>query len=389
MKFEWAFYFDRILKFCWKKDIIGMPGSKRGYTCWMCQKPDSDFPCAIYRPGTSTVPPSCQFLGFNIRRIECLQDPRGLEFAIILALLGFTEGATDHEPRRSPPASPAHPARLILPGPEASLLASSCEPPGANELRVTESSVISDLVARSHKLLEDPLFLYLSLHALTPETFQRAAAVADQIKRDHLERCGEELYQYRVEDMMSQEMAGGRPVSLSASASQALMPCPLKIYLSRTSLDGLLPKLVTISSPNTNKKFGKPCAFSFHRPQVETRPSSFHGPFSSSSMPQNSLQSRFISGVHRPFSKIASIANFSSRSSAYYQHTIIPIIFQMKKSNRRRRHKPNKQTKNIVQKFKIKTTQKKKTSDQSTTHQKQMDRTRSRSPTIVHKPSRS
>ncbi|WAQ91432.1 hypothetical protein PtA15_14A316 [Puccinia triticina] len=262
MKFEWAFYFDRILKFCWKKDIIGMPGSKRGYTCWMCQKPDSDFPCAIYRPGTSTVPPSCQFLGFNIRRIECLQDPRGLEFAIILALLGFTEGATDHEPRRSPPASPAHPARLILPGPEASLLASSCEPPGANELRVTESSVISDLVARSHKLLEDPLFLYLSLHALTPETFQRAAAVADQIKRDHLERCGEELYQYRVEDMMSQEMAGGRPVSLSASASQALMPCPLKIYLSRTSLDGLLPKLVTISSPNTNKKFGKP--FSIH-----------------------------------------------------------------------------------------------------------------------------
>ncbi|OAV89823.1 hypothetical protein PTTG_06643 [Puccinia triticina 1-1 BBBD Race 1] len=283
INFEWTFQFDKILKFCWKKDIIGMPGSKRGYTCWMCQKPDPDFPCAIYRPGTSSVPPSCQFLDFNIRRIERLQDPRGLEFAIILALLGFTEGAADHEPRRSPPASPAHSRRLISPGPEAS------------SLLMTGNSVISDLAAQGHKLLEDPLFLYLSLHALTPEAFERAAVVADQIKRDHLERCGEDLYQYRVEDMMSQDMAGGRPVSFSASASQA-PSTSLKIYLARTSLDGLLPKSVTTSSSNTNRKFG---TFPFSRPQVEPRPSSFHGPFSYSSMPHNSLQSRLISGVHR------------------------------------------------------------------------------------------
>ncbi|KAA1079576.1 hypothetical protein PGT21_016453 [Puccinia graminis f. sp. tritici] len=328
INFEWTFYFDRILKFCWRKDIIGMAGTKRGYTCWMSRKPDPDYPCAIYRPGTSTVPASCQFLDFNIRRIENLQDPRGLEFAIILALLGFTESLSEPEPRRSPPASPGYNSqRLISSGAPASLLPNFYDPPiEANEIRVTENSLASDLVAQGHKLLDDPLFVYLSVHAATPEAFHQATAIADQIKHDRLQWYGQELYQYLVDDIMSQETTGGRPASVYSSASQSSKPHSSKIYLSRTPLEELLPKP---PSPS-NKKIGKFAAFQW--PQGEPRPSSFHGPSSSSSsssspsspLPHHSLQSRIRSGVHRPFSKIASIASFSSRSSAYYQHSITP-----------------------------------------------------------------
>ncbi|KNZ55092.1 hypothetical protein VP01_276g12 [Puccinia sorghi] len=290
--FEWTFYFDKILKFCWKKDIVGMASSKRGYTCWMSRKPDPDYPCAIYRPGSSTVPPSCQFLDFNIRRIENLQDPRGLEFAIILALLGFTETPADQEPRRSPTASPSLPyGQITSTSPIANYRDSPIEP---NELRVAENSSTSDLVTQGHKLFEDPLFLYLSVHAPTPKAFKQATHVAEQIKRDRYKRHGEELYQYLVDDIMSQELTGGEPAS--SSPNVATKPSWLKVYLSRTPLDELLPK--SISLPKTNKpKLGK--ARKPQLPPKEPRPNSFAGSSSAPTSTLNSRHSRFKTGVHR------------------------------------------------------------------------------------------
>jgi len=325
--FEWTFYFDKILKFCWKKDIIGMAGGKRGYTCWMSRKPDPDYPCAIYRPGTSTVPPSCQFLDFNIRRIENLQDPRGLEFAIILALLGFTETPADQEPRRSPTASPPlSRGQITSPSPIDNCRFLPIEP---NELRVTENSSTSDLVTQGHKLFEDPLFLYLSVHAPTPKAFKQATHIAEQIKRDRYKRHGEELYQYLVDDIISQELTGGEPTSSSPASNVATKPSWLKVYLSRTPLDELLPK--SISLPKANKpKLGK-ASPSFPKPQLppkEPRPSSFAGSSTAPSSAPNSRQSRFLTGVHRPFSKIASMASFQSRSSEYYLHHITPYYLE-------------------------------------------------------------
>ncbi|PLW19445.1 hypothetical protein PCANC_06454 [Puccinia coronata f. sp. avenae] len=340
INFEWTFYFDKVLKFCWRKDIIGMAGSKRGYTCWMSRKPDPDYPCAIYRPGSSSVPPSCQFLDFNIRRIENLQDPRGLEFTIILALLGFTEAVADQEPRRSPTASPPLSQRQITSGSGANYHEPAIQP---NELRVSENSSTSEMAAQGHKLFEDPLFLYLVVHAPNPKAFKRATLVAEQIKRDRLKRYGEELFQYLVDDIISQELAttGGHPTSptttTTSSSTNASKPGWLKVYLSRTPLDELLPKSVHTSSRVTSatKRFGRPQL----PPKEHPRPSSFHAapassssPFSSSSSssPYNhsSRHSRFMSGVHRPFSKIASIASFQSRSSDYYQHHITPYYLE-------------------------------------------------------------
>ncbi|EFP90733.2 uncharacterized protein PGTG_16759 [Puccinia graminis f. sp. tritici CRL 75-36-700-3] len=294
INFEWTFYFDRILKFCWRKDIIGMAGTKRGYTCWMSRKPDPDYPCAIYRPGTSTVPASCQFLDFNIRRIENLQDPRGLEFAIILALLGFTESLSEPEPRRSPPASPGYNSqRLISSGAPASLLPNFYDPPiEANEIRVTENSLASDLVAQGHKLLDDPLFVYLSVHAATPEAFHQATAIADQIKHDRLQWYGQELYQYLVDDIMSQETTGGRPL--------------LCIHRLPSPPNHTPPDLLVPDSLETAPK-------RISSTEIESSPLS-------SGRKANLDRPPFMA----PFSKIASIASFSSRSSAYYQHSITP-----------------------------------------------------------------
>ncbi|WAQ86611.1 hypothetical protein PtA15_7A337 [Puccinia triticina] len=285
--FEWTFFFDGRLKFCWRKDIVGMSGSKRGYTCWMSRKPDPDYPCAIYRPGSSTAPPSCQFLDFNIRRIENLHDPRGLEFTIILALLGFTEALVDPEPSSVSPSL----SQTQIP------TATNHGPIEANELRVVENSSTSEseLVAQGHKLFEDPLFLYLSVHAPSPKTFKQAVAIAEQIKRDRLKRHGEELYQYLVDDIMTQEMSTGR---LPAS-SNASKPSDLKVYLSRTPLDELLPKSATPSK--TNKKAAKAAAY-LHKPRVppkeHARTSSFASSASASS-PHHSSPSRFMTGVHR------------------------------------------------------------------------------------------
>ncbi|KAA1125903.1 hypothetical protein PGTUg99_018099 [Puccinia graminis f. sp. tritici] len=324
INFEWTFYFDKILKFCWRKDIVGMAGNKRGYTCWMSRKPDPDYPCAIYRPGSSTVPPSCQFLDFNIRRIENLHDPRGLEFAIILALLGFTEAVADHD--RSPPTSPLDSQRQIT----------AIE---ANELRVTENSSTSELVAQGHKLFEDPLFLYLSVHAPSPKTFKRATAVAEQIKRDRLKRHGEELYQYLVDDIMSHEISTGKPSSSGSSCTNSSKSSSLKVYLSRTPLDELLPKSAT--SSKSNQKSGR-SSLRVQKPQLP--PKEPRAPFLSSSLtsssssstsshhasalPHNSLHSRFMTGVHRPFSKIVSIASSSSQSSAYDLQYITPYYLE-------------------------------------------------------------
>ncbi|KAG0140033.1 hypothetical protein CROQUDRAFT_665726 [Cronartium quercuum f. sp. fusiforme G11] len=75
---EWTFEFGRDAKFCWRRDIVGLKSNKKGFTCWMVRKPDPDYPCAIYRPASSTSPnPSCQILDFNIRRIEVIEDRRG------------------------------------------------------------------------------------------------------------------------------------------------------------------------------------------------------------------------------------------------------------------------------------------------------------------------
>ncbi|POV95353.1 hypothetical protein PSHT_15709 [Puccinia striiformis] len=310
INFEWTFYFDKILKFCWRKDIIGLAGSKRGYTCWMSRKPDPDYPCAIYKPGTSSVPPSCQFLDFNIRRIENLQDPRGLEFAIILALLGFTETVSlDQESRRSP--SPPHSQKQLTSAPGSSSMTNYYDSPPieANELRVHENSSTSELVAQGHKLFEDPLFLYLLVHAPNPKSFKRATVIAEQIKRDRSKRHGEELYQYLVDDIISEEIASGRRSSLPPMNTGPKPNTSLKVYLSRTPLDELLPKSAT-------KKLGK----SSFKPQLPPKESSS----------PSTIQSRFMTGVHRPFSKIASIASFSSRSSAYYQyqHNITPYYLE-------------------------------------------------------------
>ncbi|KAA1102634.1 hypothetical protein PGTUg99_026242 [Puccinia graminis f. sp. tritici] len=300
INFEWTFYFDKILKFCWRKDIVGMAGNKRGYTCWMSRKPDPDYPCAIYRPGSSTVPPSCQFLDFNIRRIENLHDPRGLD----------------------PPTSPLDSQRQIT----------AIE---ANELRVTENSSTSELVAQGHKLFEDPLFLYLSVHAPSPKTFKRATAVAEQIKRDQLKRHGEELYQYLVDDIMSHEISTGKPSSSGSSCTNSSKSSSLKVYLSRTPLDELLPKSATPSK--SNQKSGR-SSLRVQKPQLP--PKEPRAPFLSSSLtssssshhasalPHNSLHSRFMTGVHRPFSKIVSIASSSSQSSAYDLQYITPYYLE-------------------------------------------------------------
>ncbi|POW06056.1 hypothetical protein PSTT_09308, partial [Puccinia striiformis] len=279
INFEWTFYFDKILKFCWRKDIIGLAGSKRGYTCWMSRKPDPDYPCAIYKPGTSSVPPSCQFLDFNIRRIENLQDPRGLEFAIILALLGFTETVSlDQESRRSP--SPPHSQKQLTSAPGSSSMTNYYDSPPieANELRVHENSSTSELVAQGHKLFEDPLFLYLLVHAPNPKSFKRATVIAEQIKRDRSKRHGEELYQYLVDDIISEEIASGRRSSLPTMNTGPKPNTSLKVYLSRTPLDELLPKSAT-------KKLGK----SSFKPQLPPKQSSS----------PSTIQSRFMTGVHR------------------------------------------------------------------------------------------
>ncbi|KAI9627490.1 hypothetical protein KEM48_009789 [Puccinia striiformis f. sp. tritici PST-130] len=281
---------------------------KRGYTCWMSRKPDPDYPCAIYKPGTSSVPPSCQFLDFNIRRIENLQDPRGLEFAIILALLGFTETVSlDQESRRSP--SPPHSQKQLTSAPGSSSMTNYYDSPPieANELRVHENSSTSELVAQGHKLFEDPLFLYLLVHAPNPKSFKRATVIAEQIKRDRSKRHGEELYQYLVDDIIRD-----RKWTSFIFTTMNTGPKPntsLKVYLSRTPLDELLPKSAT-------KKLGK----SSFKPQLPPKQSSS----------PSTIQSRFMTGVHRPFSKIASIASFSSRSSAYYQyqHNITPYYLE-------------------------------------------------------------
>jgi hypothetical protein len=58
------------------------------------------------------------------------------------------------------------------------------------------------MAAQGHKLFEDPLFLYLVVHAPNPKAFKRATLVAEQIKRDRLKRYGEELFQYLVDDII-------------------------------------------------------------------------------------------------------------------------------------------------------------------------------------------
>lgn len=317
--FEWSFYFDqlKLLKFCWRRDIIGLAGNKRGFTCWMSRKPDPDYPCAIYRPGSSSQPPSCQFLDFNIRRIENLKDPRGLELVIILSLLGFTEALADPEPRRSPPNSPPQSQPQLANTVPSKLSASVLDQPiEVNELRVGENSSTSELVAQALNLFEDPLFLYLFVHAPNPKAFKQATTVAEQIKRDRLKKSGEELYQYLMDDVMSQEMSGSRSgPSLSSSNTTSNS---LKIYLSRTPLDELLPKASAKPTGSSNrsstamrnsffatntKKPSSKTSDSRAKPRVPPKESNSILPSSSSSSfssnPTSTIHSRIMTGVHR------------------------------------------------------------------------------------------
>ncbi|CAH7680083.1 hypothetical protein PPACK8108_LOCUS13312 [Phakopsora pachyrhizi] len=238
LTWEWTFEFERGIKFSWRKNIIGLSSQKRGFSCFLVRKPDPDYPCAIYRPGSSTTPASVQFLDFNIRRIENLTDGRGLEQAILLSLLGFTEAMADYESRKaSPSSSPPTSNSAIEPSYRPPQLTRPVtidyEKPEANEILVSESSTVSEACNRGLNLFKDPLFLYLFVHAPSPNSFKNAVKIANEIKQTHFKRTKEELYQYLIDDIM---IKGNSKADLKNSK-----PNSLKIYLSRTSLDELLP----------------------------------------------------------------------------------------------------------------------------------------------------
>ncbi|MBW0509392.1 hypothetical protein O181_049107 [Austropuccinia psidii MF-1] len=335
LNWEWTFYFEENLKFSWKKDIVGLSSSKRGFTCWMVRKPDPDYPCAIYRPATSTTPPSCQFLDFNIRRIENLKDRRGLQTTILLSLLGFTEALADYETRKSPPHSNISSSSTsnILPK-------SSIKPPTTpkptlsddhqpiiepNELRLSHEISTVDLLKRGLDLFKDPLFLYLYVHATTPKTFKSAVDLAERIKRDHLKNSGQELYQYLVDDIISSEISSKtHSQSLPPSNSNLKNSNSLKIYLSRTPLDELLPKAITKSAPNSSS-FQSISSKKILSAPPSLPPKEFNPSTRSSSPTSNS---KLWSGIQRPLTKVFS---FSSSISSKTNRNSLNVINDLEK----------------------------------------------------------
>lgn len=259
---EWSFNYngDESFKFSWRRDLLGLKSNRKGlgYTCWLVRKPDPDYPCAIYRPNGSTVPSSCQILDFNIRRIEGIEDRRGLEIVMILSLLAFTESLSDNEARKpkptsSPDRTPSQPTVPIPPltATEASrILNDDVEP---NEILIHEEGTIDEFVQAGLKLLSDRLLLYIYIHAPTPKTLPMAVKVAESIKRIRFKEFKEDLQQYLVDDVMSRNLKGKGKQTTTTKSHEKPTSNTLKIYLSRTPLDELLPKPNLKSNPHQLK----------------------------------------------------------------------------------------------------------------------------------------
>lgn len=126
---------------------------------------------------------------------------------------------------------------------------------------VTETGRVEQFVDAGLRLLADPLLLYIYVHAVTPTTLPLAVEVAAIIKRTRAKRFGEDLQQYVMDDIMrlayrlslftfrwnppissyhlsldSRQLKGKQKPGVKAT------PATLKIYLSRTPLDELLPQ---------------------------------------------------------------------------------------------------------------------------------------------------
>ncbi|KAH9821752.1 hypothetical protein DFH28DRAFT_1078984 [Melampsora americana] len=212
-----------------------------GYTCWLARKPDPDYPCAIYKPSTSTLPASCQILDFNIRRIEGIEDKKGLEIVMIISLLAFTEVFSDHHPRQpkpsnSPDRTPSHqptlPIRTLRPKEVSRILKDEVEP---NEILIHEDGTIDEF-----------------------------------IKRIRFKDFKEDLQQYLIDEIMSRNLKHeSNPIQSKLSKSSSTNKT-LKIYLSRTSLDELLPKAHFQSNPHIKSPVLPPKLFhskpSFKKP---------------------------------------------------------------------------------------------------------------------------
>ncbi|EGG08340.1 uncharacterized protein MELLADRAFT_74556 [Melampsora larici-populina 98AG31] len=249
-------------KFSWKRDLLGLKSNRKGlgYTCWLIRKPDPDYPCAIYKPKTSNQPAICQILDFNIQRIEGIQDKKGLEIVMILSLLAFTEPITDHEfrkpkPTNSPDQTPSQAPVPIQPltSTEANrILNDDVEP---NEILINEEEPIDRFIQTGLKLLSDPLLVYIYIHASTPKTIPMAVKVAESIKRTRFKDFQEDLQQYLMDDIMSRNLKGKGNQSIN---DQKPTSNTLKIYLSRTPLDELLPKPNLKSKSNPSKPPIKP-----------------------------------------------------------------------------------------------------------------------------------
>lgn len=75
---------------CWRRDVVGLSTSERGYSLYVSRKPDPDWPVAVYKPNSKRYTRTLQFLDYNLARLEPkLEDRRGLEFIIVLSLIGF------------------------------------------------------------------------------------------------------------------------------------------------------------------------------------------------------------------------------------------------------------------------------------------------------------
>lgn len=288
LSFKWTFTWEGN-QFDWKRE-----------ECYMIRKPDPPVLIAVTKepPGkikTSTV----QILDYNIQRFD-IQDRKGLEIAILTALLTFPDYSEQLKTKPQGGATPLPQSQSAQPlsRPQPSLPSGPPPPPppkpdgwigdkiailqaeeqrDINEVVVGDVGTVDDYVKHCVSLLSDETLLYITLRSQGTVNVSKVVQVAEATKRSWYKTSGydEELHQYVNPSFDDPELApkkGRRVINLddppiNSAPSQSITPYTppnsLAIHLSKISMPELEPKATSrnprlvVREPSPTRKHDK------------------------------------------------------------------------------------------------------------------------------------
>jgi len=260
LSFRWSFKWEEH-EFEWKRE-----------ECFIIRKPDPPVIIAVTKEPASRLktPTSVQILDYNLNRFD-INDRKGLEIVVLIALLTFHDANETHRIPDSISPPPLPPKTVPSPAaPVSRALPSSDTPPSPpprpapktgverivemqaikgdyNEIFISDEGSVQDYAEYCNELLQDDAMLFITVKSAEAIQVPKVLQVVEETKRIRY-KAGlsdeEELHQYVLYDTPEGKKGPRRIINLDDDMKNKYAPPKnLTVHLSKIAIPELQPKL--------------------------------------------------------------------------------------------------------------------------------------------------